>query len=99
MPFGDKDYLRLREALDGLTGRFILSLNDTPEVRRIFKGFTIRKVITTYSSGNGRCASVDRSASRSEVIIHNLCRAAAKNRRLQKSVIKPLATRGNLGVL
>lgn len=76
VPFGDKDYLRLRERLDGLTGRFILSLNDTPEVRKIFKGFRILKVNTTYSSGNGRFAESARSEARSEVIIHNL---ASKN--------------------
>ena len=34
--------------LKGLQGRFILSLNDTPEVRKIFKGFKIDVVKTTY---------------------------------------------------
>jgi len=72
VPFGDNDYPRLCEALSGLTGRFILSLNDTPEVRRIFKVFKMQRIKTTYSSGNGRVAAVDRSASRSELIIHNL---------------------------
>ncbi len=92
VPFGDQDYPRLRHCLDTLKGRFILSLNDTQAVRNIFKGFQIRKVLTTYSSGNGRCASVDRSKGQAEVIIHNLCRPVAKGRRQQKSVIKPLAT-------
>lgn len=30
------------EVLAGLKGRFILSLNDHPEVRRIFKAFRIQ---------------------------------------------------------
>lgn len=35
--------------MSGLKGRFILSLNDYAEVRRIFDGFTIETVETTYS--------------------------------------------------
>lgn len=35
--------------LSGLRGRFILSLNDCPEVREIFSGFHIRSVKTVYS--------------------------------------------------
>lgn len=72
VPFGDDDYPRLRHYLDQVKGRFILSLNDTPAVRKIFKGFQIKKVVTTYSSGNGRCAAIDRSKNQREVIIHNL---------------------------
>jgi len=70
--FGDADYSRLRECLDKISGRFILSLNDTPEVRSIFKGFKIKRVLTTYSAGNGRCPGSDRTRKRAEVLIHNL---------------------------
>lgn len=71
-PFSDQDYPRLRQCLDGIAGRFILSLNDTREVRQIFKGFQIRTVQTTYSSGNGKCRAMARSQIRAEVLIHNL---------------------------
>lgn len=39
------------EVLAGLQGRFILSLNDHPDVRAIFAGFPIEEVQTTYSIG------------------------------------------------
>lgn len=49
----------MAEVLRGIKGRFILSLNDHPEVRRIFDGFTIDAVDVTYSvsqRGNGQKA-------------------------------------------
>ena len=36
--------------LRGLKGRFILSLNDRPEVRELFAGFEIEEVTTRYSA-------------------------------------------------
>jgi len=44
--------------LRSLRGRFVLSLNDHPEVRRIFSGFDFREEQVTYSlsSNNGRVA-------------------------------------------
>ena len=47
--FGPDDFERLSSALRSISGRFILSINDTPEIRSIFAGFTIRTVETTYS--------------------------------------------------
>lgn len=72
VPFVEKDYYRLRECLDAVSGRFLLSLNDTRAVRSIFKGFTIRQVKTSYSAANGR--NSDRSATKTEVLIHNFDR-------------------------
>ena len=43
------DFERLERALRGLKGRFILSLNDHPEVRRLFAGYQVDSVHTTYS--------------------------------------------------
>jgi DNA adenine methylase len=40
----------LRERLDKLKGKFVLSLDDRPEVRRIFAGFRIRGLKTSYTS-------------------------------------------------
>ncbi len=47
--FEREDFARMAELLRGLRGRFILSLNDRPEVREIFSGFQIEAVETLYS--------------------------------------------------
>lgn len=47
--FSRADFERLAAVLRGLQGRFILSLNDRPEVRAIFAGFCIEEVATTYT--------------------------------------------------
>lgn len=47
--FAREDFERLAEQLATLQGRFILSLNDRPEVRRTFKRFAIEAVETTYT--------------------------------------------------
>lgn len=46
--FSAADFELLRSLLEGIEGRFILSLNDCPEVRSIFAGFTIEEVALTY---------------------------------------------------
>lgn len=63
--FSRDDFERLRAVLEGLKGRFIMSLNDVPEVRETFSGFDIEGVETTYT--------IARSSSKrvGEVIISN----------------------------
>lgn len=39
----------MADVLGSIKGRFILSLNDTPEVREIFRAFRLESVNTTYS--------------------------------------------------
>ncbi len=68
VPFGPNDFQRVRETLAGIKGKFILSLNDHPEVRRIFDGFTIQKVSLKYSIGR---STASREKTRDEVIIQN----------------------------
>ena len=46
-----RDFARLAERLRQLKGRFLLSINDVPEVRRIFAGFWREEVRTTYTIG------------------------------------------------
>ena len=65
------DYIRLHAALTGLKGKFILSLNDVPEIRKLFKGFIQKRVITTYSAANGRSDSDTRVKPRHELLIRN----------------------------
>lgn len=48
--FTDSDFAELAHLLNGLKGRFILSLNDTPEVRKLFQGFRISTVELCYTS-------------------------------------------------
>ncbi len=67
--FEQGDFGRLVEVLGGLKGKFLMSLNDHKEVRRIFKSFLIQAVPTKYSSMNARHKG--RSATRSELLIHN----------------------------
>ncbi len=48
--FSREDHARLAEVLLGLDGRFILSINDAPEIRALYKGKArIEDVETTYS--------------------------------------------------
>lgn len=62
--FNKSDFEKLAKLLFSIKGKFIMSLNDTPEVRNIFKGFTIETVSTTYSVGGG-----DKARKVNEVII------------------------------
>lgn len=52
--FSEADFEVLRGLLSGLNGHFILSINDTPEVRRIFAGFDIEEVCLHYGVGGGQ---------------------------------------------
>lgn len=69
--FEDADFVRLRDTLKAISGRFILSINDAPEIRSLFGSFHQVKVSTTYSSSNGRLAAT-RSKPRLELLVHNL---------------------------
>jgi len=68
----DAGYVRLRDTLSGIKGRFVLSLNDHPDVRHLFARFRQRRVAVRYSSGNSRVAHATRSTERGELLIHNL---------------------------
>lgn len=46
--FSRDDFERLADLLGGIKGRFIMSLNDAPEIRRIFRRFTIEEVEAHY---------------------------------------------------
>jgi DNA adenine methylase len=46
----EEDYVELARLLKALQGRFLLSLNDAPEVRRIFADFKIQGLTFSYSS-------------------------------------------------
>ena len=52
--FSRKDFAHLAELLGQIQGRFILSLNDLPEVRETFAAFHIEAVATTYTISGKR---------------------------------------------
>ena len=45
-----EDFVAMAERLRGLKGKFVLSLNDVPQVRAIFKSFRIREIELAYTS-------------------------------------------------
>ena len=51
--FTREDFGLLAEQLQDIKGRFLLSLNDVPEVRATFWTFKIESVSTKYTVGNG----------------------------------------------
>lgn len=69
--FSDEDFSRLLKTLSGIKGKFLLSLNDHPDVRRMFAAFKIEAVSLVYSAGNSRSSSTTRSKTRSELLIRN----------------------------
>ena len=56
--FTRDDFAEMAETLAGLQGRFIVSLNDRPEVREIFRAFSIRAVSTRYTVSQAASAPV-----------------------------------------
>lgn len=57
----------MAEQLQRITGRFILSINDVPEIRQLFAWARIEAVATTYTVGNHAGRGVDRA----ELLISN----------------------------
>ena len=66
--FARADFTRLAELLRGIKGRFILSLNDLPEVRETFAGFEMAEIRTTYTISGKRN---DQAGDRAELLISN----------------------------
>lgn len=50
--FPRSEFARMAEVLSELQGKFLLSLNDCPEIREIFKDFRIHSTETMYSSNS-----------------------------------------------
>lgn len=72
VPWPDARYRETADLLATIKGRFILSLNDTPDVRSTFSRFRIRSVSTRYSCANGRASGSARKREAREVLISNL---------------------------
>lgn len=57
--FSKGDFDTLATLLVGLKGKFLLSINDVPEIREIFKGFKIEPVGVTYSCSKGNATKAN----------------------------------------
>lgn len=64
VPFPFAEYEKMAERLRSLKGRAIVSLNDHPDIRRVFDGFHIEIVPIQYTVGG-----VGRAAARNELLI------------------------------
>lgn len=51
--FSREDFTTLRDLLSSIQGKFILSINNTPEIRKLFGQFKIETVSTTYTAAGG----------------------------------------------
>ena len=49
------DYSELADSLSRIKSHFILSINDLPEMRKVFKGFKIKSVNLSYSAAQNEC--------------------------------------------
>ena len=64
--FEEKDFMDLAGVLTGIKGHFLLSINDTPEIREIFGRFNVEEVTLKYSIDN---AGSGRDKLRTELLI------------------------------
>lgn len=64
--FERADFARMAEMLGAIKGRFILSINDVPEIRTIFGAFHQHQVSTTYTIGQA-----GKGTARAELLISN----------------------------
>ena len=64
--FHRDDFAKLRNILNAIQGKFIMSINDTPEIRETYKEFAIEEVTTTYS-----CAGASNKVRATELLIMN----------------------------
>ena len=69
--FKPTDFVRLLNTLKGIRGKFLLSLNDTPEIRRLFGIFKIHEVSSRYFMGNTNKSPETRTPIRTELLIQN----------------------------
>jgi len=62
------DHLRLAETLRSIKGKFLLSINDHPDIRKLYRGLTKRKVNARYTIARDKSAA---ARNRTELIIAN----------------------------
>lgn len=63
--FSKQDFVNLAHQLSSIKGKFIMSINDAPEIRQTFKKFNIKVVSTRYSLATDHVKNVK------ELLIYN----------------------------
>jgi DNA adenine methylase len=64
--FHRQDFDSLLNILKGIQGKFLMSINNTPEIRKLFRNFNIEKVCTSYTA-----AGADKQKKVGELLISN----------------------------
>ncbi|MAS43370.1 MAG: DNA methyltransferase [Rhodobacteraceae bacterium] len=64
--FAREDYARLADQLAAIRGRFLLSINDVPEIREVFGRFDLAEVETTYGISK---SATSKAEARRELLI------------------------------
>jgi DNA adenine methylase len=64
--FARDDFSRLSTLLASISGKFIMSINDVPEIRTLYSAFKIQEVDTSYS-----LPGADRKKGVTELLITN----------------------------
>jgi len=67
-PFGYDDHCRLAKQLKNIKGKFLLSINDHPDIRDLYRGFSTLKVQVKYSVSRVKSP---KARDRSELVIAN----------------------------
>lgn len=55
--FDKNDFERLRDVLKDCQGKWLVSINNVPQIRTLFEGFEFKEVQTSYSINNAKTAS------------------------------------------
>lgn len=66
VPFGFEQYERMADLMRSMKGKAILSINDHPDIRRIFGDFQMEEVPIEYNVGGG-----GKAVARTELIIYS----------------------------
>lgn len=69
--FSRDDFVRLAELLKSIQGRFIMSINDAPEIREWFSGFRIEEVKTRYSVARAGSGKAGKGKPVTELLVMN----------------------------
>jgi DNA adenine methylase len=48
--FSESDFVKFEERLRRIRGKFVLSINDLPEVRKLFRRYAMREIELSYTS-------------------------------------------------
>ena len=51
--FSRDDFKALRDILASIQGKFMMSINDVPEIRQLFRSFNVEEVSTSYTAAGG----------------------------------------------